>query len=173
MYGLCADPRSEEAVRRLYRLKGRAELQPTALVGYDADAVVAAIPELRGQPLLPGPYTLILPNPAGRFPWLTGERPDTIGVRVPELSGDAAGVLEQVGVLAATSANLPGGRDPRRLEDVPWEIRDGCGALVEGGELPGVASTVVDLTGSEPVILREGTVPAEEALRAVAAARRG
>jgi L-threonylcarbamoyladenylate synthase len=173
VYGLCADPRSEEAVRRLYRLKGRADLQPTALVGYDADAVVAAIPELRGQPLLPGPYTLILPNPARRFPWLTGERPDTIGVRVPELSGDAAGVLEQVGVLAATSANLPGGRDPRRLEDVPWEIRDGCGALVEGGELPGVASTVVDLTGSEPVILREGTVPAEDALRAVAAARRG
>jgi L-threonylcarbamoyladenylate synthase len=173
VYGLCADPSREDAIRRLYTLKGRAELQPTALVGYDADAVVAVIPELRGQPLLPGPYTLILPNPARRFPWLTGERPDTIGVRVPQLSGDVAAVLEQVGVVAATSANLPGGRDPRRLEDVPREITDGCGALVDGGELPGVASTVVDLTAPEPVVLREGSVPAEGALRAVAAVRRG
>lgn len=173
VYGLCADPMSEEAVRGLYRLKGRGELQPTALVAYDAEAAAAAIPELRGQTLLPGPYTLIVRNPARRLPWLTGERPETIGVRLPALPGDAAAVLERVGVVAATSANPPGGRDPRRLEDVPPEIRSGCGALLDGGELPGVASTVVDLTGAEPVVLREGAVPSEEALRAVAAARPG
>jgi L-threonylcarbamoyladenylate synthase len=168
VYGLCADARQEEAVRRLYRLKGREDVQPTALVAADAAALVAAVPELRGQALLPGPYTLILPNPARRFPWLTGERPETIGVRLPELSGDAAAVLAQVGVVAATSANLPGGPDPRRVEDIPEEIREGCGAIIDAGELPGTASTVIDLTGPEPVVVREGAIPAAEALRSVA-----
>jgi L-threonylcarbamoyladenylate synthase len=165
VYGLCADAASEEAVARLYRLKGRQGGQPTALVAHAADAVVQAVPELRGQPLLPGPYTLILPNPARRLPWLTGERPETIGVRLPALSEEVAAVLQQVGAVAATSANLPGGRDPRRLEDVPQEIRDGCGALLDAGELPGTASTVLDLTGPEPVVLREGAVPAADALK--------
>jgi L-threonylcarbamoyladenylate synthase len=168
VYGLCADARQEQAVRRLYRLKGREGVQPTALVAADEAALVEALPEVRGQPLLPGPYTLILPNPQRRFPWLTGSRPETIGVRIPELSGDAAAVLAQVGVVAATSANLPGGPDPRRVEDIPEEIREGCGAIVDAGELPGVASTVIDLTGAEPVVLREGAIPAAEALRLVA-----
>jgi L-threonylcarbamoyladenylate synthase len=69
----------------------------------------------------------------------------------------------------ATSANLHGGPDPRRLGDVPEEIREGCGALVDGGELPGVPSTVVDLTDDVPVVLREGAVPAAEALKRIAA----
>lgn len=167
VYGLCADALSEEAVARLYRLKGRRGGQPTGLVAHDADAVAQAIPELRGRPLLSGPYTLILPNPARRLPWLTGERPDTIGVRIPAVSGEVARVLERGGPVAATSANLPGGPDPRRLEDVPAEIRDGCAALLDGGELPGTASTVLDLTGPEPVVLREGAVSAEEALKRV------
>jgi L-threonylcarbamoyladenylate synthase len=59
-------------------------------------------------------------------------------------------------VVVATSANLAGGRDPRRLEDVPEEIRAACGAIVDVGELPGVPSTVVDLTGPEPRVLRQG-----------------
>ena len=69
----------------------------------------------------------------------------------------------------ATSANRHSGRDPRRLEDVPREIRDGCAAEIDGGELPGVPSTVIDLTGTEPKILREGAVPAAEALERLAA----
>jgi L-threonylcarbamoyladenylate synthase len=168
VYGLCADALSEAAVGRLYGLKGRGEGKPTALVAHDEEAVVRAVPELRGRPLILGPYTLILPNPARRLPWLSGERPDTIGVRIPAVSGPVAAVLAEVGVVAATSANLPGGPDPRRLEDVPVEIRAGCGALLDGGELPGTASTVVDLTGPVPVVLREGAVPLEEALGAVA-----
>jgi L-threonylcarbamoyladenylate synthase len=70
----------------------------------------------------------------------------------------------------ATSANSHGATDPRRLEDVPVEIRAGAAALVEGGELPGTPSTVLDLSGEEPRVIREGAVPAEEALeRALAA----
>ena len=170
VYGLCADAYREAPVRGLYRLKGRAEMQPTALVAADLDVLVAAVPELRGRAdevaraLLPGPYTLILPNPARRFRWLNGERPDTIGVRVPTLEGDARAVLDRVGAVAATSANLPGGPDPRSLDEVPEEIRSGAGGELDGGRLPGIASTVLDLTGPEPVVVRDGAVPAAEAL---------
>jgi L-threonylcarbamoyladenylate synthase len=172
VYGLCADASREEAVRRLYRLKGRADLQPTALIAADAEALVDAVPELSRQPLVRGPYTLILRNPARRLPWLAGERPETIGVRLPALAGDALAVLERVGALAATSANRPGEPDPRSVDEIPEEFR-AAGRVVDGGLLPGTPSTVLDLTGAEPVVLREGAVPAGEALSAVEAARRG
>jgi L-threonylcarbamoyladenylate synthase len=173
VYGLCSNPYSEAPVRRMYRLKGRGEEQPTALLARDLDFLLELVPELRGgaavvaRALLPGPYTLVLSNPARRFRWLSGTRPDTIGVRIPAVDGPARAVLERVGTVAATSANLPGGGDPRRLDDVPEEIRRGASALVDGGELPGTASTVLDLTGNEPRVLREGAVGADEALEHV------
>jgi L-threonylcarbamoyladenylate synthase len=173
VYGLCSTPYSEAPVRRMYRLKGRGEEQPTALLARDLDFLLELVPELRGgaavvaRALLPGPYTLVLSNPARRFRWLSGTRPDTIGVRIPAVDGPARAVLERVGTVAATSANLPGGGDPRRLDDVPEEIRRGASALVDGGELPGTASTVLDLTGNEPRVLREGAVGADEALEHV------
>ena len=119
--------------------------------------------------LLPGPFTLVLPNPARRFRWLTGATPDHIGVRVAELPSASAEVLERVGAVAATSANLPGGSDPRSLDEVPLEIRAGAAADIDAGPLGGVPSTVLDLTGPEPRVLREGAVPAAEALDRVAA----
>jgi L-threonylcarbamoyladenylate synthase len=88
----------------------------------------------------------------------------TVGVRVPELPQRAREVVAQVGGVLATSANRHGGADPRRLEDVPEEIRSACGAELDGGPLPGVPSTVIDLTGPEPRIVREGAVTAAEAL---------
>jgi tRNA A37 threonylcarbamoyladenosine synthetase subunit TsaC/SUA5/YrdC len=90
---------------------------------------------------LPGPYTLVLGN---------------VGVRVPNLPPRAAEVVRTVGVVAATSANPAGAPDPRRIEDIPEEIRAACGAVVDAGELPGVPSTVIDLTGAEPRVLRQG-----------------
>jgi L-threonylcarbamoyladenylate synthase len=172
VYGLCADASREEPVRALYKLKGRADLQPTALVAADAAALLALVPELRGQPLLRGPYTLILRNPARRLAWLTGERPETIGVRITALTGHALAVLQQVGAVAATSANRPGEPDPRSVDEIPEEFRVAC-PVVDGGQLPGTPSTVLDLTGEEPVVLREGAVPTDEALSAVEAVRRG
>ena len=84
------------------------------------------------------------------------------------MDGLAAEVLARVGVVAATSANLHGSADPRRIGEVPREILDGVAAVLDAGELPGTASTVLDLTGPEPLVLREGAVPASEALRRVA-----
>jgi tRNA threonylcarbamoyl adenosine modification protein (Sua5/YciO/YrdC/YwlC family) len=170
VYGLCATPHRAAAVEELHRLKGRDEHQPVALLVSEADVLFQCVPELRGrtallaQALLPGALTLVLPNPAQRFPWLTGGRPETIGVRVPDLAGEAKAILQQVGALAATSANLTGRPDPKSLDEVPEEIRRDAAVLVDGGELPGRPSTVVDLTGPEPKILREGAVPAAEVL---------
>jgi L-threonylcarbamoyladenylate synthase len=176
VYGLATSPYSEAYARRVYKLKGREESKPTALVAADLDWLFECVPELRGRAgviaraLLPGPYTLIFPNPARRFRWLTGTTPGAIGIRVPDLDGPGADVLRRVGAVIATSANKAGGPDPRRLEDVAAEIREGAAAVVDGGELPGTPSTVLDLTGEEPRVIREGSVPAAEALERAAAA---
>jgi L-threonylcarbamoyladenylate synthase len=178
VYGLAADPHRAEPTRLLYELKGRDQNEPSALVARDLDQLLQCVPELKGRAeslvrlLLPGPVTLVLPNPARRFPWLTGTNPDAIGVRVPDFDGPGAEVLAQVGALVATSANRPGGQDPRRLDDVSEDLRRGAAALVDGGELPGSPSTVIDLTGEKPRILRDGALPAEEALRRLDAAVR-
>jgi L-threonylcarbamoyladenylate synthase len=178
VYGLAAEPYRAEATRRLYELKGRDSTRPSALVALDLDYLLECVPELRGRAaslarlLLPGPLTLILPNPARRYRWITGTSPESIGVRVPELDGPGRDVLEQLGAVVATSANHPGGPDPRRLDQVPQDLRDGAGAAVDGGELPGTPSTVVDLTGAEPRILRESAVSTEEIRRRLDAAVR-
>ena len=175
VYGLAASPDREEAVHLLYRAKGRDLQQPTALVASDLATLVERVPELRGRPeriasaLLPGPYTLVLANPARRYPWLTGRSPEAIGVRVPGMTGVGRELLARVGALAATSANLHGGADPRTLDEVPDEIRAAAGALLDGGELAGTPSTVLDFSGPEPRVLREGAAPAAEALERVAA----
>jgi L-threonylcarbamoyladenylate synthase len=176
VYGLAAEPRDPTSTARLYRLKGRPPTQPSALVAAGLDVLLELVPELSGRPaaialaLLPGPLTLILPNPARRFAWITGTNPEAIGLRVPELAGPTAGVLARVGCVVATSANRPGEPDPARLDDVPEELRAGASATLDGGAVPGTPSTVVDLTTDEPTVLREGAVPAAEvAARARAA----
>ena len=168
VYGLCASPEQPEA---LAALKGREALQPIALLASGVDALLERVPELDERLLravLPGALTLILPNPERRYPALAGSSSGTIGVRVPELTRGAREVVRRVGAVAATSANLHGGPDPRRLADVPEAMRSAA-VVLDGGELPGIPSTVVDLTGPEPKILREGAVPAGAVLERLAA----
>jgi L-threonylcarbamoyladenylate synthase len=176
VYGLVALAGREEAVRAMYELKGRAPSQPTALVAATVPQLVEAVPELDDAAaldrLLPGPYTLILRNPAKRFPWLTGENPAALGVRVPRLPPETAAVVERAGVVVATSANDPGAPNPGTLAEVPEQIRAGAGAELDGGRVPGTPSSVIDLTGAEPRVLREGAVPADEVLRRLGSAVR-
>ncbi len=175
VYGLATSAERADYAAGLYRLKGRDDIQPTAIICASVAALVAAVPELDeraraiARALLPGPFTLVLPNPAQRFRWLTGARTDTIGVRVPNLPEGAQRVVEAVGCLIATSANDPGGADPASLDDVPQRIRDAVAAEIDAGTLPGVASTVIDFSGDEPVVLREGAVPSGEAIERVRA----
>ena len=141
VYGLCALPEHEEV---LYEIKGRDRSKPVALLAADLDALVSAVAGVDRAVLeryLPGPFTLVV---------------GAAGVRVPELPRSAAAVVSAVGIVAATSANVSGGPDPRRIEDIPEEIREACGAIVDAGELPGVPSTVVVLSGPEPRVLRQG-----------------
>jgi len=172
VYGLVARAYPEEPTTRLYRLKGREERQPSALLASSVEMLFDCVPELQARcgpivrELLPGPYTLVLSNPAGRYPWLTGTRRDAIGVRVPVLPDEARRALDAAGCVGSTSANDPGGPDPAVLDDVPARIRAAC-AEVDAGRLPGTASTVLDLTGDEPRVLREGAVSVPDALARV------
>ncbi len=106
--------------------------------------------------LLPGGVTLLLPNPERRFPRACTSDPETLGVRVPFLAPVGRPVLQ-------SSANLAGGPDARRLSDVPESIRTGADLCIDGGELPGTASTVIDLRRYEETgewdLPREGAVP--------------
>jgi len=176
VYGLAADGTSEAAATALYAAKGRESIRPTALVFGSIEVLLDAVPGLSAEArrivgaLLPGPVTLVLPNPERRFPWLNPGRTDAIGVRVPALTGAARDVLDAVGVLVATSANLPGGPDPRRLAEVPRELHAAAAAVVDGGVLPGAPSTVIDVTGDELEVLREGALPAAETLARIRAA---
>jgi L-threonylcarbamoyladenylate synthase len=174
VYGLVALAEGAAPTARLYELKGRDPTQPSALLVADLEMLLACVPELRGgrdeaiaRALLPGPYTLILSNPAERYAWLTGLRANAIGVRVPDLPSVTDLVLESVGALASTSANAPGGPDPRSVDEVPADLRARVGAVVDGGVLPGTPSTVLDFTAAEPRVLREGAASAAQALARV------
>jgi len=159
VYGLGCDPENSDAVRRLYELKGRPGGKPAAVMWGRVSKLLAELDEL-GEPtrravelLLPGPLTLLVANPRGRFP-LAGS--GLLGLRVP------VGGLDLGGRLLQSSANFAGGPDPRRLADVPRAIRDGADLLLDGGDLPGVPSTVVDLSRYDDDgswrIVREGAL---------------
>jgi L-threonylcarbamoyladenylate synthase len=163
VYGLAADPDNADAVNRLYALKGRAPDKPAAVMFFDRDRALEALPELEPRTrhaltgLLPGPVTLLLPNPKGRYP-LAGE---TLGLRVPDLPA-----LKLVAVpVLQSSANHAGGPDPRRLVDVPEDIRSGADLVIDGGDLPGTPSTVIDLRryerDGEWSVLRKGALAPE------------
>jgi L-threonylcarbamoyladenylate synthase len=178
VYGLACEPDSKDAVYRLYRLKGRRPDKPAAVMFFDRELALAALPELEPptrtalERLLPGAVTVLLPNPAGRFPLACAGNPATLGVRVPRLEAGLAPLASVRWPVLQSSANLAGGPDPRRLEEVPEPIRAGADLVLDGGELPGRPSTVVDLRDYQREgrfeILREGAVSAadiEAALR--------
>lgn len=178
VYGLAADPTCEPAVHRLQQLKRREAAQPSAVMFFAIERALAALPELGPRTraaferLLPGPLTLVVANPRRRFPLACTGGGDRLGLRVPALEGRLAPLAAVDRPVLQSSANLHGGPDPRRLTDVPAEIVAAVDLVLDGGVLPGVASTVVDLTGLDDgggfKVLREGAVAAEELERLLA-----
>ena len=171
VYGLACAPDDEDAFRRIYELKGRPESKPSAVMWFHRDAVDVEVGERTRAAmdvLLPGKVTLLLPNPARQYPLACGPDPSVIGVRVPDMPAMS---LWRRPILQ-TSANLAGGPEARRLADVPQSIRDGVDLCIDGGELPGVASTVIDLRAFEDSgewdLVREGAVSRGEVERALA-----
>jgi L-threonylcarbamoyladenylate synthase len=167
VYGLATEPESREGVERLYRLKGRAPDRPAAVMFFRLELALSALPELSGRTrgaverLLPGALTLLLPNPGRRYPLACGPEPERLGLRVPQLTGALAPLAGVRWPVLQSSANPSGGTDPRRVEEVDDRIRTGVDLVLDGGELPGTPSTVVDLTGYEGGdwrIVREGAV---------------
>lgn len=167
VYGLACDPSNRMAVERLYQLKRRPLSKPSAVMFFDVSLALDALPELGERTrralagLLPGGVSLLLPNPAERFPLACGADPATLGLRVP--------VVPQLGdvkwPILQSSANLAGEPDARRLGDVPQPLRVAVDLLLDGGELPGTPSTVIDLRAYEDAgewaIVREGAVAAD------------
>jgi L-threonylcarbamoyladenylate synthase len=171
VYGLATEPSSREGFERLYALKGRPPLQPSAVMFFQRELALAALPELEPRTraaferLLPGPVTLLLPNPARRFPIACGPQPDRLGLRVPALESPALAPLAAARwPVLQSSANPSGGADARRLDDVDQGIRTGVDLQLDGGPLPGTPSTVIDLTRWEREdryeIVRQGALSA-------------
>jgi L-threonylcarbamoyladenylate synthase len=177
VYGLACDADTPDAVRRLYALKRRRPDRPAAVMFFDVSLALEALPELGAATralfgrLLPGGVTLLVPNPLGRFPLACGPDPGTLGVRVPALAGPVAALAGVSWPVLQSSANASGGADARRLDDVPPEIRREADLVLDGGELAGTPSTVVDLRDYEESgawrIVRHGAV--DEAVIARAA----
>jgi L-threonylcarbamoyladenylate synthase len=180
VYGLACEPDSKEAVQRLYLLKRRRPDKPAAVMFFALDLALAALPELGPRTagalraMLPGAVTLLLPNPARRFPLACGPDPETLGLRVPAWPPALAALAGVSWPVLQSSANAAGGPDARRLADVPEAIRRRADLVLDGGDLPGTPSTVVDLRGYELdatwSIVREGAVSATEVATALVSA---
>jgi L-threonylcarbamoyladenylate synthase len=166
VYGLACAAHLPDACERMLRIKLRDLSKPTSIVAASLETVFATVlPELLGRAgvqasrLLPGPVTVVVPNPGRRFRWLCGADPSRIGLRVPVLLPSIAAAIDRVGAIAATSANLAGEPDAVALDEVPDEILARVAFAVDAGPAPGGRpSTVVDLTGARPVVLREGAL---------------
>jgi L-threonylcarbamoyladenylate synthase len=167
VYGLACDPLGADAVERIRALKGREEGKPSAVMYLSPLAMRELVSSLGPRTreavagLLPGPLTLVVHNPERRYPLACSEDPERLGVRL--IDGPLSGVMTP---LFQTSANRSGGPPPSSFEDVDAAIREGADLAIDGGELGGAPSTVIDLTlldtGGDWSVLREGAVSTAE-----------
>lgn len=168
VYGLACHPSFDDAVERLYALKGRRPDKPAAVMFFSLDLALAALTELGErtraalEALMPGGVTTLLPNPTHRYPLACGPDPDTLGLRVPAFGPDLEALHSVRWPVLQSSANHAGGADARTVEEVPVDIRAEVDLVLDGGPLPGTPSTVIDLRAFEQTrdwsVLREGAV---------------
>ena len=163
LYGLACDPLDAGAIARIHRLKGRDDGKPSAVMYFSPLAIRELVSGLGPRTkaavsaLMPGPVTLVVANPLQRYPLACRQDPERLGIRL--IGGPLAGTMCPV---FQTSANLSGEPAPSRFEAVPASIREGADLSIDGGELPGLPSTVVDIVAIEDDgswrILRDGAL---------------
>lgn len=178
LYGLCCDPLNAAAVDRVHQLKGRDDGKPSAVMYLAPLAMREVLSGLGPRTLdavaalLPGPVTLVIANPDRRYPLACRDDPERLGVRLIE--GPLAGLMQP---LFQTSANLSGEPAPASFEQVPETIRSGADLAIDGGELGGEPSTVIDVSRIDQKggweILREGAMPAGAIVSRLGAAGAG
>jgi L-threonylcarbamoyladenylate synthase len=164
LYGLACDPLNEAAVQRIHAIKGRDEGRPSAVMYFSPLAMrelVSGLGERSRQAvseLLPGPVTLVIANSEGRYPLASRDRPETLGVRLIE--GPLAGAMTPI---FQTSANRTGGPAARSFEEIDDQVLEGADLAIDGGELIGAPSTVIDISELDSAgrweVLREGALP--------------
>jgi L-threonylcarbamoyladenylate synthase len=167
LYGLACDPARPDAIDRIHEIKGRPSDKPSAVMFFSPLAMrelVAALgPRTRDAmgALLPGPVTLVVDNPERRYPHAGGPTPERLGIRLIDgpLAGAGCAIFQ-------TSANRSGEPAPSRFEDIAPQILAAVDLAIDGGDLVGAPSTVVDLSGIEAdggwLVLREGAMPQAE-----------
>jgi L-threonylcarbamoyladenylate synthase len=163
LYGLGCDPSSPAAIERIHSLKGRDERKPSAVMFFAPLAMRELLSTLGPRTreavgaLLPGAVTLVVSNPKRLYPLACGEDPEHLGIRFIE--GPLAGTVPAI---FQTSANRSGEPAPSRFRDIDARILEGADLAIDGGELGGEPSTVVDLTALDSdgswSVLREGAV---------------
>jgi L-threonylcarbamoyladenylate synthase len=164
LYGLACDPLNPEAVERIHSIKGRAEGKPSAVMYFSPLAIRELVSELGGRSrqaiseLLPGPVTLVLANPGRRYPLASRDDPGRLGVRLIE--GPLAGAMTPV---FQSSANRSAERAPRSFDEIDERVLAATDLAIDGRELIGAPSTVVDLSELDSSgrweVLREGALP--------------
>jgi L-threonylcarbamoyladenylate synthase len=163
LYGLACDPLDAAAIAKIHRLKGRDDGKPSAVMYFSPLAIRELVGGLGprtkavASALLPGPVTLVVNNPQRRYPLACRQDPERLGVRL--IGGPLGGTMCPV---FQTSANLSGEPAPSRFEEVPESILDGADLMIDGGELPGLPSTVIDIASIDEDgswrILRDGAL---------------
>jgi L-threonylcarbamoyladenylate synthase len=174
LYGLACDPLDPAAIERVHEIKGRDDGKPSAVMYFSPLAMRELVDDLGPRTglavgaLLPGPVTLVVANPRGRYPFACRQDPARLGVRL--IGGPLAGAMCP---LFQTSANVSGEPAASRFEDVPAEIVAAADLAIDGGALTGLPSTVVDLTGFDEdggwTVLREGGLSAGDLAARLAA----
>ena len=167
LYGLACDPLRAEAIARIHAIKGRDDGKPSAVMYFSPLAMRELLAGLGERSraavaaLLPGPLTLVLANPEHRYPLACRADPDRLGIRL--IAGPLAGASCPI---FQTSANRSGEPAASRFADLDPDVLAGADLAIDGGDLTGLPSTVVDLTAIEDGggwrVLREGAVPAAE-----------
>jgi L-threonylcarbamoyladenylate synthase len=167
LYGLCCDPLNAAAIERIHLLKGRADGKPSAVMYFAPPLMREVLGDLGPRTrealgaLVPGPVTVVVANPAHRYPLASRGDPERLGLRL--IDGPLAGARRPI---FQTSANRSGEAAPSRFDEIDDAVLAGADLAIDGGELTGLPSTVIDVSavdaGGGWTILREGALDRAE-----------